>query len=144
MGRPGGRINGGQYVAWFAREGEPESLRFARGFEPDLARGLIDTSHSRSGLYGGAIAVNLVRGRRHVACGCLGPAAEQPLHAGLLVRNTLLVVAAVAAAMPVTARPLSGLDGFTVVVAVATLALLYLGADGLMAVARLEAREPSA
>jgi len=87
-------------------------------------------------LYGGAIGLNLFRGRRHVACGCLGPAADQPLHGGLLVRNGLLVVAALAAGLPVAGRNLGLLDAFTVVAAVVTLALLYLASDGLMASAR--------
>lgn len=55
MARPGGQINGGRYVAWFDRADDPASLRFAPGFEPDLRSGLIDTSHLRSRLYGGAV-----------------------------------------------------------------------------------------
>lgn len=95
-------------------------------------------------VYAGAIAANLVRGRRHVACGCLGPAAEQPLHGGLLARNGVLAAAALASTAPVSARALGGTDVFTGVAAVATLALLYLAADGLLAAGRLAgARGPA-
>jgi len=87
-------------------------------------------------LYGAAIAVNLARGRRHVACGCLGPSADEPLHAGMLARNAVLVLAALAAAAPAGPRPLGAADLFTVAAAATTLALLYLAADGLLASAR--------
>jgi hypothetical protein len=46
-------VNGGRSVARFARRGDPASLRFAAGFEPDFARGILEVSHSKSRLYGG-------------------------------------------------------------------------------------------
>lgn len=52
---PRNRIHGEQPVAWFARSGDPTSLRFARGFEPDFARGVLEESRSMSNLYGGEI-----------------------------------------------------------------------------------------
>jgi hypothetical protein len=52
---PSNRIHGGRPVAWFARRNDPGSLRFAPGYEPDFARGLVGRSRSASGLYGGAI-----------------------------------------------------------------------------------------
>ena len=84
-------------------------------------------------LYGLAIAVNLLRGRHHVACGCLGPAAEQPLRGALVLRNALLVGAAVLAAQPLHVRALSWLDAVTVLGGAAVLALLYLAVDALLA-----------
>jgi len=36
---PRNLVNGGRSVAWFARKNDPTSLRFARGFEPDLDAG---------------------------------------------------------------------------------------------------------
>ena len=48
-------INDGRPVAWFNNPAQPTSLRFAAGFAPDLQRGLLDTSLSRSNLYGGKI-----------------------------------------------------------------------------------------
>jgi hypothetical protein len=85
------------------------------------------------GVYSAAIAVNLARGRRDLDCGCMGPAARQPIGAGLLVRNAVLVVAAFLCAAPAHVRPLAWLDAFTVVAAVAALAGLYSGVQRLMA-----------
>ena len=48
-------INGGRKVARFRRAGDPTSLRFVRGFEPDFEGGLVETSRSRSTLYGGSV-----------------------------------------------------------------------------------------
>lgn len=80
-------------------------------------------------LYGAAIAVNLARGRRDLDCGCLGPAgARVGLHGGLVLRNAVLVGAALAAAAPPAARALGGLDLFTI--GAATGAALLLGAAG--------------
>ena len=52
---PKNRVHGGRPVARFTRRGDPTSLRFAPGFEPDLRTGLLETSRSRSRLYGGAL-----------------------------------------------------------------------------------------
>jgi hypothetical protein len=52
---PRNLVNAGRPVAWFTRENDPASLRFARGYEPDLARGLLESSRSRSRLFGGAV-----------------------------------------------------------------------------------------
>ena len=53
--------------------------------------------------YTGAIAINLQRGRIHIDCGC-GMARlagrDQQLSWGLVVRNTLLMAAALVATMP--------------------------------------------
>ncbi len=52
---PRNLVNGGRAVAWFERKGDPESLRFAPGYQPDFARGVLEESESRSRLYGGRI-----------------------------------------------------------------------------------------
>ncbi len=52
---PRNRIYGGRDVAWFARPGDPTSLRIAPGFEPDFRRGVVERSRSASRFYGGAI-----------------------------------------------------------------------------------------
>ena len=52
---PRNRINGGRPVARFQRPGDPGSLRFTPGFEPDFRGGVLERSRSRSSLYGGAI-----------------------------------------------------------------------------------------
>ena len=52
---PRNRIHGGRPVARFTRADDPTSLRFAKGFEPDFGRGVLEMSRSGSGFYGGAI-----------------------------------------------------------------------------------------
>jgi len=52
---PANRVNGGRPVARFSRCGDPGSLRFAPGYEPDFARGILETTRSHSHLYGGAL-----------------------------------------------------------------------------------------
>jgi hypothetical protein len=84
-------------------------------------------------LYAGAIAVNLVRGRRDIDCGCSGPARRQPISAALVVRNGVIAAAAVLGALPAGPRALLWVDGVTVAASVAALACLYAAADGLLA-----------
>ena len=83
--------------------------------------------------YAAAIGVNLVRGRRHIDCGCAGPHARRPIGPGLVVRNTVLAAVALAARAPVYDRPLVWVDALTVSGAVMALAALYVAADRLMA-----------
>ncbi len=49
------QINGGRPVARFTRRGDPTSLRFTRGFEPDFAAGVIERTLSDSKFYGGPL-----------------------------------------------------------------------------------------
>jgi hypothetical protein len=48
-------VNGGQPVARFDRAGDPASLRFAVGFEPDFTRGVLAHTTMNSSLYGGPV-----------------------------------------------------------------------------------------
>ncbi len=48
-------IHGGRKVAWFARKNDPTSLRFAAGFEPDFARGVLEVAALTSRMYGGRL-----------------------------------------------------------------------------------------
>ncbi len=48
-------IHGGRRVAWFERPGDPASLVFAAGYEPDFAAGVLGFSRSASRLYGGSV-----------------------------------------------------------------------------------------
>lgn len=48
-------VYGGRPVARFTRPGDPSSLRFVTGFEPDFARGVLEVAHSKSTLYGGRL-----------------------------------------------------------------------------------------
>lgn len=86
-------------------------------------------------LYAGAIALNLARGRRHIDCGCAGPAARRPIGAGLVARNVVLAAAALVTLAPAASRTLVWVDVATIVVATVTVALLYGAADRLLALA---------
>jgi hypothetical protein len=48
-------INGRRRIAYFRKPGDPTSLRFVTGYEPDFGRGVVEHSRSRSNLYGGTI-----------------------------------------------------------------------------------------
>lgn len=54
-GNPRNRIHGGKPIAWFTRKGDPRTLRFAAGYAPDFATGILETSASDSSLYGGRL-----------------------------------------------------------------------------------------
>jgi Methylamine utilisation protein MauE len=90
--------------------------------------------------YSAAIAANLARGRRDIDCGCAGPAGRRALDGGLVLRNAVLVAAALAAALPAAGRPLAPLDAFTVAAGTGVAALLYAAADAALALAPRLAR----
>jgi hypothetical protein len=52
---PRNRINGGRSIARFRRNGDPRSLEFVPGYEPDFARGILERTTTRSTLYGGRL-----------------------------------------------------------------------------------------
>ncbi|CAG0952686.1 hypothetical protein MYXO_00295 [Myxococcaceae bacterium] len=52
---PRRRIHGGRRIAWFTRKADPKSLRFARGYEPDLSKAPLDVDEATSRLYGGLV-----------------------------------------------------------------------------------------
>ncbi len=52
---PRNLLNGGRPVARFTREGDPTSLRFVKGFEPDFDRGILEVGTSKSKMYGGLL-----------------------------------------------------------------------------------------
>jgi hypothetical protein len=85
-------------------------------------------------LYTAAIAVNLVRGRYDMDCGCGGRDSHQPINAGLLLRNAVLIVAALAAGAPAGTRPLLWIDGVTLAGTLSCAALLWTAINGLLAV----------
>jgi hypothetical protein len=51
----GNLVNGGRPIARFTRPGDPGSLSFVVGYEPDFERGLMETHLSTSRLYGGRL-----------------------------------------------------------------------------------------
>jgi methylamine dehydrogenase accessory protein MauD len=57
-------------------------------------------------VYAGVMAINLLRGRRFIDCGCGG--ATQPLSIGLVLRNLVLAIAAITALAPSPARRSAG------------------------------------
>jgi len=83
--------------------------------------------------YGAVIAINLARGRRHLDCGCAGPAVRRPISGWLVARNLVLAATALLGLAPVRTRPLVWMDALTVAAATATLAALYASLDGLVA-----------
>jgi ABC-type amino acid transport system permease subunit len=83
--------------------------------------------------YAAAVAVNLLRGRDHIDCGCAGAAGRRSISGSLVARNLVLGAAALVAAPPATSRQLVWIDAVTLVAAVGALALLYAAADGLVA-----------
>ena len=87
-------------------------------------------------VYALAMGVNLLRGRRDLDCGCMGPGARSTVGPGLVVRNLVLIaLALVAGFAPVRTRALVWVDFLTVPLAVAVLAALYASAERLLALA---------
>jgi hypothetical protein len=82
--------------------------------------------------YAGAIAVNLRRGRRDLACGCAGPDDRRPIASWMVWRNIGIAVLLAAALLPWSRRPLVPTDGVTIGFGTATGALLYLCLDRLL------------
>lgn len=74
-------------------------------------------------VYALAMAVNLMRGRSKIDCGCGDT--PQPLSVWLLLRNAVLASGAVLLFAPVATRPLGMLDMLFAVLFVAALSLSY-------------------
>lgn len=87
-------------------------------------------------LYAAAIGVNLLRGRRHIDCGCLGPSDRQALSEWLVGRNLVLAAAALAGLLPVQSRALVWVDAISIGATVCVLAAFYAAASGLIVNAR--------
>ena len=80
-------------------------------------------------VYGAAVAINLARGRRHIDCGCAGPAGRRPISGALVARNAALATLALAGLVPVRPRALLWVDALTVAGATAALAAFYAALD---------------
>ena len=85
------------------------------------------------GVYSASIAVNLIRGRRSIDCGCLGPAADQSISPALLGRNAILVAGALGAMLPVGHRSLHWVDSLTFIAGLGSLSMLFIAANQLLA-----------
>jgi hypothetical protein len=81
--------------------------------------------------YAGAIALNLRRGRRDLACGCGGPNDRRSIAPWMIGRNALIALGATAAFATWADRSLSLTDGITIVFGLLTIALVYLCVDQL-------------
>ncbi|HME73146.1 MAG TPA: MauE/DoxX family redox-associated membrane protein [Myxococcota bacterium] len=90
--------------------------------------------------YSFAIALNLMRGRRDIDCGCSGLALRQPLTPWLLARNAVLAGIAVVCLAPVRDRTLLWVDAVTVLGGVGVLAALYAASNRMLANAPALAR----
>jgi hypothetical protein len=77
-------------------------------------------------LFAGAIALNLLRGRVDIDCGCFRSALRQNLSGWLLLRNGLLTGLALACVPTASGRALGWADLFVAVAAAAVLFLAYL------------------
>lgn len=83
--------------------------------------------------YFAAMALNLLRGRREIDCGCGAPGRAQGLSAGLLVRNAGLALAALVlgVAQPL-ARGIGWFDWLVAIAAALASILIYLSASLLL------------
>ncbi len=84
-------------------------------------------------LVSAAVAVNLLRGRRHIGCGCGGIEDEQTLSWALVLRNAVLGLLVLASLIPEPARVLVWLDYLSVACGAASLYGLYVLANQLLA-----------
>lgn len=81
-------------------------------------------------VYALSIAVNLVRGRSYIDCGCGGMA--QPLSWALVARNGVLAAAAGAVSGPTVQRSFDWLDTITLVAGALAFYIAYLMVDELL------------
>jgi len=83
--------------------------------------------------YAAAIAVNLGRGRRDLACGCGGPDDARPIAPWMVARNLILALGLLAVALvPWKTRSLTPVDALTVGGGVVVATLLYVSLDQLL------------
>ena len=80
-------------------------------------------------VYAAAIAVNLVRGRREIDCGC--SLQRRPIGRWMVIRNLSLAAALLVCAVPIVARALGVADAATIGAGLLVLILLYTSVDHL-------------
>lgn len=84
-------------------------------------------------VYAAAIAVNIMRGRTEIDCGCSFGTPADRLSSGLLARNGVLIAAALVAAAPAAQRPLTAPDFMAIALFVPTAAAFYLSFEAIRA-----------
>ncbi len=115
-------------VSWFIQA----MLRAPSLLLPVVSAGLLST-------YGAAIAANLLRGRKHIDCGCSlsshdnSAMSNQQLSWGLVARNLVLALLALAPALAVSARPLLLLDHLLLLLSLPIMLLCYSAVNQLLA-----------
>jgi hypothetical protein len=85
-------------------------------------------------LFAGAMAINLMRGRRDIDCGCFATVLRQHLSWPLVLRNLLLAGLALAVVPGLHVRDLGWLDLVTVGCASAALVFVYAAASRLFGI----------
>lgn len=84
-------------------------------------------------IYAAAMGINLLRGRRRLECGCLGPRGGGMISGALVLRNALMAFAlSLTAAVRWSAHAMDWLDLGTAAGAVCAAALLYAAVNGLI------------
>lgn len=86
-------------------------------------------------LYSGGIAINLLRGRVHISCGCgfgKSSGTDDALSWGLVMRNLVLLVAAGAATLPFEQRTVGRMDYVTLAAALLGAILLFAASNQLI------------
>lgn len=81
-------------------------------------------------VYGAAIAINLIRGRPEIDCGC--SLQRRPIAYWMVVRNLLFALALLVLALPIAPRPLVAGDVATIGGALLVTTLLYGSLDLLL------------
>jgi len=74
--------------------------------------------------YALAIAINLLRGRTRIDCGCLGFGRHDRIAWTMVARNLVLIALALALLLPASPRRLVALDALTISASLAAIALL--------------------
>ena len=101
-------------------------------FSSTLNAGLV-TAAALLTIYACAMAVNLLRGRADIDCGCTGPAQRQLISGMLVGRNLVLAGFALSATLPAIERALGWADYAVAMLAIAAATSLYIAANQLFA-----------
>lgn len=86
-------------------------------------------------LYTTGIAINLLRGRVHISCGCgfgRSTNTDEALSWGLVLRNVILIGAALVNAMPGGSRTVGAVDYVTLIAGLIAILLLFTAANQLI------------